>query len=384
MSPPLILMRIAIATLTQETLPVEYTLSLIKMVHETKLTCSFLINRSANITLGRNNQFFEAKENNYDYILYIDSDIVFPGDALKKLIALDKDVASGIYYSREYPFRPVIHKFVEHNQIRNYTEWPESPFKVDSTGAGFLLIRNTVFDIFEKNKYEPFAIVPNGLGEEPSDDTCFCIRCKEKMIDIWVDPSIELGHIRKDVVTSKHWEIAKANIEGLKAEQDIQGWMTSDELRWLSEKAFYMDSIVEIGSWKGRSTCSLLENCRGVVYSVDHFLGDKGVLKEIIRHEGNIFPQFAMNVAEFDNLIVMKMSSIKASNFFQDKGVDMVFIDAGHTYEEVKDDIKHWMPKTSKLICGHDYCNDWPGVMKAVDEVFPDRTVVDSIWYKDL
>jgi len=384
MSPPLILMRIAIATLTQETLPVEYTLSLIKMVHESNMSCSFLINRSANITLGRNNQFFEAKENNYDYILYIDSDIVFPEDALKKLVALNKGVSSGIYYGREYPFRPVVHEFVEHDQIRNLVKWGDKPFIADSVGAGFLLIHKSIFPLFERNIKEPFAGLRNGLNQEISEDTSFCIRCRDMGIKIWVDPSIELGHIRKDVVTSKHWEIAKANIEGLKAEQDIQGWMTSDELRWLSEKAFYMDSIVEIGSWKGRSTCSLLENCRGVVYSVDHFLGDKGVLKEIIRQEGNIFPQFAMNVAEFDNLIVMKMSSIKASNFFQDKGVDMVFIDAGHTYEEVKDDIKHWMPKTSKLICGHDYSNDWPGVMKAVDEVFPDRTVVDSIWYKDL
>ena len=42
-----------------------------------------------------------------------------------------------------------------------------------------------------------------------------------------------------------------------------------------------------------------------------------------------------------------------------------------------------WLPKAKKIICGHDYCNAWPGVMKAVDEIFgqPDG-VCGSIWYK--
>jgi hypothetical protein len=62
---------------------------------------------------------------------------------------------------------------------------------------------------------------------------------------------------------------------------------------------------------------------------------------------------------------------------------DMVFIDAGHTYEEVKSDIEVWQPVANKVICGHDYCDAWPGVVKAVDEAFgkPDK-VVGTIWVK--
>jgi predicted O-methyltransferase YrrM len=71
------------------------------------------------------------------------------------------------------------------------------------------------------------------------------------------------------------------------------------------------------------------------------------------------------------------MTSVEASKTFEDKSVDFVFIDAGHTYEEVVEDIKSWLPKVKKggFIGGHDYYRDPPGkeqegVHNAVHEFF--------------
>jgi hypothetical protein len=49
-----------------------------------------------------------------------------------------------------------------------------------------------------------------------------------------------------------------------------------------------------------------------------------------------------------------------------------VYIDASHDYESVKEDIIAWLPKVKKggIICGDDYTPGWPGVMRAVNEVF--------------
>jgi hypothetical protein len=60
----------------------------------------------------------------------------------------------------------------------------------------------------------------------------------------------------------------------------------------------------------------------------------------------------------------------------------MIFIDADHSYESVLADILAWRPKARKLICGHDYKKTWPGVQRAVQEVFgKDFGVFKGIWF---
>lgn len=66
------------------------------------------------------------------------------------------------------------------------------------------------------------------------------------------------------------------------------------------------------------------------------------------------------------------------------KKIDVLFIDAGHTHEEVKADIEAWLPHMAGdgLILGHDYSDEFPGVKTAVQEAFHDFcvTVVERIW----
>ena len=69
---------------------------------------------------------------------------------------------------------------------------------------------------------------------------------------------------------------------------------------------------------------------------------------------------------------------------FPTDAFDLIFIDAGHTYKAVKADIEEVKPLLTKngILCGHDYCPDFPGVMRAVDEAFGPRPVdvATSIW----
>ena len=151
--------------------------------------------------------------------------------------------------------------------------------------------------------------------------------------------------------------------------------MCARELAWLHEKARSMDSIVEIGSFMGRSTYALLHGCKGTVWAVDHFrkFGEIDLWKE-----------FQKNVGHYKNLKVLKMLSTNGAKKFKDKSVDMVFIDASHDYEAVRGDIKSWYPKAKKLICGHDYKSKHPGVMQAVKERFGEVEVFETIWFKYL
>lgn len=69
-------------------------------------------------------------------------------------------------------------------------------------------------------------------------------------------------------------------------------------------------------------------------------------------------------------------------------GLDFLFIDAGHGYEAVRDDIANWKGKVRKhgWVMGHDYDPVRnPGVVKAVDEAFGAdvATLPFSIWVWD-
>jgi predicted O-methyltransferase YrrM len=143
----------------------------------------------------------------------------------------------------------------------------------------------------------------------------------------------------------------------------IWGHTTYEELLWLYQMAKEMDSIVEVGSWKGRSTYALLHGCKGTVFAVDHFKGSP----ELNDLTPNAYDIFYANVGRFEHLVVMRMDSVSASRFFKEKSIDMVFIDASHDFESVVKDLSVWMPICKKVICGHDA--DYEPVRKALDHM---------------
>ena len=177
------------------------------------------------------------------------------------------------------------------------------------------------------------------------------------------------------------WEFDESPID--KAEK-IPGWMTRPELEWLYEKAKDMESVVEIGSFKGRSTFALCSACPGSVYAIDPFNdpGNLGPVSDI----GEIFEDFLKNVGHFTRLTVLKRSSSVAAstNHIPDK-VDMIFVDGDHTYEGLMSDLKNWSPRAKKLLCGHDLDDKlFPGVRQALYEYFGADKVVSgpgSLWF---
>ncbi|GEM_PF-1179999 len=166
-------------------------------------------------------------------------------------------------------------------------------------------------------------------------------------------------------------------------DNNIEGWMSFSELQFLYNYSKYFNYIAEIGSWKGRSTHALCSGCKGVVTAIDHFLGSKN---EDDRHQEAkkdlVYPAFLKNMKNFTNLQINKQDSLHASLEYMDNSFDMIFIDGEHTYEGVKSDIQAWKNKARILLCGHDYCDAWPDVKKAVDEELGVVNTCDSIWYK--
>jgi predicted O-methyltransferase YrrM len=159
--------------------------------------------------------------------------------------------------------------------------------------------------------------------------------------------------------------------------------MSTDESKWLYETAQKMNSIIEIGSWMGKSTYLFCSGCKGNVYAIDHFKGSE----EIPEVPSNLFEIFMGNIGHFTNLRVLAMTSEEAWGYDNiiPLSVDMIFIDGAHDYNSVLFDLQAWAPRVKKLISGHD--RDQAGVPKALKEFFkPDQVKpgAGSIWYVEV
>lgn len=174
----------------------------------------------------------------------------------------------------------------------------------------------------------------------------------------------------------------------------ITGWMTKDELLWLAGQASVRHDIIEIGSWRGRSTRALADNTPGKVTAVDGFVGSpfdtpNGMWPDMaaqIAHPDFIYGEFIKNTGHLPNVRTLRMLSLEGAARLQHERFDMIFIDAGHDYEHVVQDILAWRPLLAPggLFSGHDYFPGCPGVMQAVNELIPNaKRGAGSIWYSD-
>lgn len=167
--------------------------------------------------------------------------------------------------------------------------------------------------------------------------------------------------------------------------QTIVGWMTEGELLWLAERAVESNYIVEFGSYHGRSTRALGDNCiNGRVWAVDPWDGKYPSQSGEKFQEINTYcyPQFCRNLSDLiSNGRVVPYRGFSYS-FHLPYQVDMVFIDGDHRYETVKKDIDKALDllRTGGLVCGHDY--NWPSVKQAVDEKLGKVEECESIWWK--
>ncbi len=92
----------------------------------------------------------------------------------------------------------------------------------------------------------------------------------------------------------------------------------------------------------------------------------------------------------YPQLRILRMTSKEAAEIFPDAYLDMVYIDAIHTFEHVYADIGYWLPKVRKggIIAGHDYGDEvWVEVKDAVHKWFGDDIEIwkeNGVWIKRL
>lgn len=161
--------------------------------------------------------------------------------------------------------------------------------------------------------------------------------------------------------------------------EKVDGWLTESEIKYLYSLACRgpgQGALVEIGSWKGKSTIILASGSRAVgrekVYAIDHHKG--GLDQDQLGYEGvNTEAEFRQNIKAAgieDHVIPMVMKSEEAVRGWE-KPIRLLWIDGDHHYETVKNDFLLWEPYviTGGVIAFHD-TYAWEGPRRVVEEQF--------------
>jgi hypothetical protein len=161
-----------------------------------------------------------------------------------------------------------------------------------------------------------------------------------------------------------------------------ENWFTYPNLYKNMVNKFDNAHFVEVGSWKGRSSCFLgveiFNSGKNIKFDcVDRWTVTEeeiigGGLDTNLRKNDGLYAEFIKNIEPLRNVIKpIRMSSVDASFLYDDESLDFVFIDAGHDYQSINDDINHWFRKVkvNGVLAGHDYF-DSVGVQQSVAEHF--------------
>lgn len=195
--------KILIAIPTMSTVPTEFLASMLGLetVEKTKIS----IAANSLVYMARNQLSMQAIDNCFDYIFWLDSDMTFSRDALKRLyqtaVSADFDLVSGIYFTKSIPPKPVVYKEVKwdadedgiiNHEAEPWYDYPKNKvFGIGGVGFGGVLVKTqAILDVAEKFRCSPFEPLPM-LGE----DLSFCWRMGVLGKNMVCDSRVKFGHV---------------------------------------------------------------------------------------------------------------------------------------------------------------------------------------------
>ena len=165
---------------------------------------SFTVVKNTLISFARNTIARNAIEAGFDRVMWFDSDMNIPRNALMKLTEdMDKhpgiDMVTGLYFTRKPPIKPVLYSNLfweeKDGQINagaeHYFFYPEGLTPISGCGFGCCLTSVALLKKVWQTEGKPPFQEMQGFGE----DLSFCqrvIRCGGSM---WADTSVKCGHV---------------------------------------------------------------------------------------------------------------------------------------------------------------------------------------------
>lgn len=148
----------------------------------------------------------------YDYLFWVDSDVLFSPDDVRRLLSHEKDIVSGCYIMSDNNHYPIVldmdnEYFLKHGHYEFLDRSSLAALQgrltpVAYVGFGFICIKKGVFEKLGYPFFRPNRLTfgtenrpeDEQIVEYASEDVSWCMNVRELGFDVWVDPTVLVGH----------------------------------------------------------------------------------------------------------------------------------------------------------------------------------------------
>ena len=172
------------------------------------------MSRGMPIDVTRESMVKAALDNGFEWIFFLDSDVILPKDALQKLFDDKNPLVCGLYKGKKpngfFWAAWMKGKTPEGKEaFVPVASWSGRLFEVDVIGTGCMLIHRSVFEGIRAKTDLPFFLwtkerqpalldkmnIPDPMMREVSEDFWFCLLAKHCGFKVVVDGDVKCGHI---------------------------------------------------------------------------------------------------------------------------------------------------------------------------------------------
>lgn len=301
----------------------------------------FIVGKRMNIHDSRNHAVNWALENNMDYILWFDDDMVLDkgGKPLfSTLLSHDKDFVAPLFFQRRPPYLPLLFKRNEYLDgtyvtMDNMMDYERGLLDVDGVGFGCALTKIEMFKKIPK----PWFVMGDSFGE----DLYFCERAKAHGYKIFCDTTIQVGHIGDPPIS---WESSyKQHIDA--AREYFKQKKEKDE-KFIQESGGVVDICMPIYhnfEVTKKAIESILNNTIGTTFTLNLVID--GADKQV--------EQYVKNIAKYRNNVKYQVNKKSTGALSATNQVIRMatspYICLMNNDVEVPENMKHWLHRLVQL-----------------------------------
>ena len=145
---------------------------------------------------ARNSIIEQAKKKGVEWLMFIDTDVFIPQNAIAQLMRHNKKIVSGVYWKKGLPLEPVIYRKFGGGPIFDFE--PDQLMPIGGAGLGCCLIHMSVFDELDYPYFKVNWLLPKADGSTTKvnigEDHYFFYTAKEAGFDTWCDTGVLCDH----------------------------------------------------------------------------------------------------------------------------------------------------------------------------------------------